>query len=179
MKFRKLYESMFGVHKYSSVQLNFNSQISSSVLQFGNIVIPDGYLYYDKDGDCGRENQIHCTVLYGIESKSPNEVKIALKEVKEFEVELGQISFFEKDDCDVMKIEVHSDYLKNVNSILRNKVDYQNDYPNFIPHCTVAYLKKDVKEYLKYDVNHFVGLKQTVTDLEFSSKDGSREYIRL
>jgi hypothetical protein len=179
MKFRQIYENYNNVYKFSSVQLNFDSQISSLVQQFGNILLPEPYLYFDERGEGGRENQIHCTVLYGIESASSIKARKVLKSVNEFEVELGDISFFEQNENDVMKIEVHSEYLHQINSLLRNGVDYQNNYPNYEPHCTVAYIQKNVKEKMKYDKSYFKGLKQIVRDLEFSSKDGSREMISL
>jgi hypothetical protein len=179
MRFREIYENLNKVYSFSSLQLNFNNYISSLVLQFSNIYIKDSYLYFDDDGGCGRENQIHCTVLYGIESSSSYKIRKIVNKFKEFSVTLNKITFFEQENCDVMKIDVDSDYLHEMNSIVKKNVDYQNNYKEYVPHCTIAYLKKGIKENLKFDENHFIGLSQTVYDLEFSSKDGSRELIKL
>jgi hypothetical protein len=179
MRFREIYENLNQTYSFSSVQFKYDNEIAGEVLRFSSILLKEDDLYYDEDGGSGRENDIHTTILYGIISPSSNKVRPLLNKLTPFEVELGDISFFEQEECDVMKIEVHSSYLHYINALLKENIDYQTNYPEYIPHCTIAYLKKGVKERLNFDKRYFNGMKQDVFSVEFSSKDGSLEKIKL
>jgi hypothetical protein len=165
------------VHAFCSLQFNYDEGLSNLVKQFCQFVIPDKYVY-DKEG-YGRDSNIHTTILYGIETPLSPLQRLYLNNYPSFQVELGQISFFNNDEFDVMKIEVKSESLVKLNNELKYKVDYQNHYPKYEPHCTICYLKKNTYHKLNFMENYFYGKPFTVNTVEFVSRDGSRELLRL
>ena len=166
------------VYKLSSTQVNLNEEIADKVTDFSS-KIPDEFIYEDPEDDSyGREDQIHVTALYGIHDELPEETKEVLKNVEPFEVTLGDISYFEADKYDVMKIEIESEALHNINKLLRDNVEYTNQYDEYIQHCTVAYVTKDFSRD-SIDNETFNDLTQTITEVIFSSKNGKNYIIKL
>lgn len=167
-------------YDHSSTQFDFDDEIADKIKEYSS-KIPDEHIYTDEnDPSFGREDEIHTTVLYGLKDEEPDEVDALLKSVEPFEVKLGDISYFENDDkpYDVMKVDIESDDLHALNGLLQKSVEFDTDFPSYIPHCTVAYLKKD---FPKDSVNKsmFNGLTQTVNEIIFSSKNGTKSPLRL
>lgn len=107
----------------------------------------DLYLTEDEDdiNNYGYENEPHCTILYGFhEYKNIKEdIKKYLPELEYFDdIFKGNISIFESADYDVVKFEIYSQKLINLNNTLRENFDYSNDFPEYKPHMTIAYVKK-------------------------------------
>lgn len=113
---------------------------------------------YDKPG-FGLEDEPHTTVLFGFHDKEvsleeiQNVVKKYLKGKDKIEVNLTGISLFENKDFDVLKFDIESEDLKNLNELLK-EFPNTNSHPEYHPHTTIAYLlpgtgKKYVKEFKK------------------------------
>lgn len=100
--------------------------------------IDEGDLY-DEEG-FGMETDPHITVLYGIHEQDPNIVK-DLIELTSVEYYLDKLSLFENEDFDVLKCSVKSKDLIKLNKQVREILEYTNDYDDYIPHLTIAYLK--------------------------------------
>ncbi|MFA5068041.1 MAG: 2'-5' RNA ligase family protein [Candidatus Izemoplasmatales bacterium] len=108
----------------------------------------------------GLETEPHVTVLFGFLDKKQTGEEIE-KVVKDFshnkskiKLKINSISIFENPDFDVLKFDVSSEDLTKLNKLLRDKFEYKNDYPDYKPHITIAYLKsgfgkKYTKELLK------------------------------
>lgn len=105
--------------------------------------IPDDALYTE-EADYGREDKPHVTVLYGVSDTDAEKTKEILKRLpKQLTATLGKITLFETNaKFDVLKIDVTSPSLARLNDFLCKNVEYHNDYPNYRPHVTLAYLKK-------------------------------------
>jgi len=57
-------------------------------------------------------------------------------------INVTKIKAFEMEDYDVLVAEVElTPFLKRLNDSLK-KLDHKNDYPEYSPHITIAYLKK-------------------------------------
>ena len=105
--------------------------------------IPDSVVYEPGNPDYGREMHPHVTILYGIEDVSEERAKQILTGLnKKINIQLGKISMFNNPQFDVLKIEVKSQDLMQLNKLLTKSVKYTNDHPDYIPHLTLAYLKK-------------------------------------
>ena len=106
-------------------------------------------LYVNEEEDInGFPNHIHITVLYGLHKKYRSIYGLLGMAEHQYNIDDCQalftdISFFENNEkYDVMILDVISPELENLNYILRTRCEYQNDYPDYHPHCTIAYLKK-------------------------------------
>lgn len=106
---------------------------------------------YDVPG-YGIEDKSHITALFGFmyEKTNPKEVEKATKEIlggkKKIKAKLNGLSLFKDKDFDVLKFDVESDGLHDLNKALRKKFEYKNDHPDYHPHMTVAYLKPGTGE---------------------------------
>jgi len=129
---------------------------------------------YEKDGDYGREDEPHVTVLYGLhEDNDDDDIKKAMMahEFSDPIVSMQRLSLFENDDFDVLKFDVNSKDLNKMNETLA-EFPHTTDYPDYHAHCTVAYLKPGTgKKYAKK-------LKEAVVSkpdkIVYSKTDGSK-----
>jgi 2'-5' RNA ligase len=101
-----------------------------------------------------------------------------------FKVTLGDVTFFEgeKDDkYDVVKIDVQSQDLIDLNQRLRSNIEHTNDYPEYQPHITVAYVKRGTAKDLtkSLDCGIFNGTEFMVNELWFYPVDKKPQRIDL
>lgn len=167
-------------YKLSSVQIQLPEEFANIIKCLGEN-IPDKYIYEDKnDPMFGREDDPHVTVLYGLHTDNGQDVQHAIKDYRKFGVQLGEMSFFEADKYDVFKIEVHSPDLMRMNETLRTALEYTETHPEYQPHCTIAYVKKDFKnsaEFKKMDAGMFKENVFYFDELIFSGKAGNKERV--
>ena len=149
------------VNKYST-QININGELKDEILDFQNNL--SEVIEYEKEP--------HITVLYGIEKLSDkdkiNKDKLSGK--------LGAIKKFEKEDSDVIYIEVISDDLINKNKEISNFVNYSSDYNKYIPHLTLAYVKKGSNDSLLNN-NRFLDRLFKDLPLLFCHKNEKKEIV--
>ena len=161
--------------KFSSVQCNLPEPLASKVKQLASKV-KDEDINKDEAAD-GKPGEIHCTALYGLTDPKPDKVEELLKGFGKVKARLGEVGLFETDKADVLKIAVESRDLQRMNKLLRT-LPHENDYPDFKPHVTLAYLKPGKgKDYLK--VGSLQGESVEFAEVEFSSKDGIKHPISL
>lgn len=133
----------------------------------------------------GRENDPHCTVLYGIKPSlsALYETRAAIQRsgLKEIKAVIGDCSLFENDadGFDVVKFEVISEDLHKLNSHLCNKLDYENDYPDYNPHITVAYVKRGMGPKYVERFNRLQGYPLKFSKVIFSGTDGKKTPLEL
>jgi hypothetical protein len=167
-------------YSFSSVQINLPNDLSKKIIAWGKNNIDDDIIFRDPTNPSfGRENEIHVTVLYGIHSKTSKDTRMVVKSVKPFTIKLGEISIFDTSDLfDVVKIEVKSPELHNLNKLFCNKITYTNKYKGYKPHVTIAYVKHGKgKQYV--GKTPFVGKTFEVDHIMFSSREGKKECIKL
>lgn len=130
-------------HEFASTQVQLPEDIAVRVRAFA-AVIPDADL-----AEGGRQDDIHITVKYGIESDEPDDVAAEIKDFGDVVVRLGTMSLFANDDADVLKVDVWSGRSRSspdksiygLNKAVKRSVEHTETHPRYIPHVTVAYLK--------------------------------------
>lgn len=135
--------------------------------------IDDEDLYQGEEG-MGLEKEPHCTLLFGIHSdKVPDDEVIKLSKFESQDpLILKNISIFKNENYDVLKFDVEHEDLHGINQKLRG-LPHTNDYSDYHPHCTVAYLKSGNSEkYLQaYEGRSFSVYPKHVV---YSKPDGTK-----
>lgn len=128
----------------------------------------------------GVEVDSHVTVKYGIKNLTPQEFQKLVKEsgISKLTLTIDRLSLFENED-DVLKLEVSGKSLKDLNKYISENTDCIDSYPVFVPHVTIAYLKKgEGKRYIGKRV--FDRPQKIVTDfIIFQDPQGKEHFIKL
>lgn len=162
-------------HEFSSTQVDLPKSLSQKIAKWGKDFIDED----DIDPTEGRQNQndIHVTILYGLHTDNPDDVRNTLKGAKPFEIILGKTSVFECEKYDVVKLDIESKDLHKLNKKL-SSCEHTNNYPEYKPHCTIAYVKKGCGK--KYVGNtEFKGTKVKINNVVFSDKSRNKTPISI
>jgi hypothetical protein len=166
-------------HLFSCVQYNLPLPVAHKIIEWGKQNIPDDILYMPSDdATYGRETTIHCTVFFGLHTELATPIIYLLENEHSFLIRLGQISRFNNDKFDVVKIEAYSDDLFRLHEKLGNCLACTETYNAYRPHVTIAYVNRGEGRKFVGDKT-FDRLTCCVETLCFSSKNGSRCRIRL
>jgi 2'-5' RNA ligase len=163
-----------------STQCNLPENIAGPIIRLAELV-KDEHLH-----EYGRENEPHITVLYGIKPtpSALNETEHALRECGPVKASLGDLSKFSNESFDVLNFEIISEDLHNLNGNLSEKLDYQNDYPEYNPHLTIAYVKPGMGDFYIQKMKDVIGNRLTGKPIRFdtvlfSDKDHQKTTIKL
>jgi 2'-5' RNA ligase len=158
---------------YSSIQCNMPLDLAEEIISWGKENIPDE----DLTGD-GREKDIHITIKYGLHDHDPFEVRELLSNFGPIDITLGKTSIFTGDEFDVVKIDVISPGLCELNALISKNFKHTDTHPKYIPHLTVAYVKSGTgKKYVGSD--QFKGRKIKVDSVIFSGNDNRKTGLVL
>jgi len=106
------------------------------------LITPDD-IFDTPEKEYGLETRPHITILYGlVKGTNLDELKRYLPSLSDIKICLTNISFFNNENYDVMKFDVESEKLHQINKTLCDHFEYKSDYDNYVPHMTIAYLKK-------------------------------------
>lgn len=173
-------QSSLTSYDYQSTQLDFPEEISRQIRALGD-AIPDSDVSINPDDPTyGREHDIHVTVLYGLDPTiAAEEVAAVAAGTEPITVTLGETSIFEGEAYDVLKIEVDGQGIHDLHDKLNTHLNAPgNNFPTYIPHVTIAYLKKGAGA--KYAGNRsLVGTQVTFNLLKFSNQQGEKTIIPL
>ena len=168
-------------HEYSNTQIKASKEIAEEVIKFG-IEIPEEDLYTDpKDDQYGRELEPHITIKWGLTTNDPTEIENILDgSVSPFQIVFGEVSMFSEEDkpYDVLKVDMDAgENLEKLHDLF-SKLDNEDSHPEYVPHMTVAYVKKGIGKKYVGD-KHFVGLEMGVDCFEFKDTKGNSQQIIL
>lgn len=139
--------------------------------------INDDDLYIDENDDSyGIEDNPHATIAYGIHNIKDDKILDDLKAIEPIKLEIKNVSLFEKDKFDVLKFDLKSDVLTELNTYFLDKYPNTNEF-DYKPHCTIAYLKPGKgKKYIKS-----ISLDQEFScyKVVYSKIDGSKLEFKL
>lgn len=105
----------------------------------------------------GIETEPHTTILFGfdLETTNPDDIVKAIEDLKVepiTDIEIKDVDKFENDEYDVLKLTIESATLRELNEYFMENFDYENEYPEYNPHITIAYLEKGkADDYLDLD----------------------------
>ncbi len=166
-------------HEYGCVMLYFDFP---EMEEIHKLISKEDIYEDEEDPSYGLETYPHCTLLFGLhEEVTTPEVEEVLKNYTFSPLKLYNPSFFEKEDLyDVLKFDVQGDNLSKINKELKN-FPYTNDYPNYHPHCTIAYVKPGLGQ--KYvdllNKNKLNEYELTPEYVMYSKSDGTQEEIKI
>lgn len=161
-------------YKFSSTQFDLPEDLAREIIEAASF-IPDQLLAKD-----GREAQPHVTVKYGLHTGDPEAVRSVASGFGQVTITLGAASCFCSDEYDVLKLDVVSDRLRELNALLSERLEVTDTYPTYIPHATIAYVTKGAGEKLAWMIGErFKGRKAELRELTFSGKQREKVEIAL
>jgi hypothetical protein len=121
----------------------------------------------------GLEDEPHVTLLYGLHSDEIEDSDVISRCNKGISsILLHNVSCFENDEYDVLKFDVRSNFLHDINKSLC-ELPHTNKFPDYHPHCTIAYLKPGKgKKYMEQFLDR--SYEVFPTKIVYSKPDGSR-----
>lgn len=119
------------------------------------------------------ETNPHVTVLYGIDPAVPSEaVRSISATYQPHDLVSYSVTYFQKPEYDVLKFDIDDRAIYKLNESVR-ELPYENAYPNYTPHVTIAYLKRGTaKKYVK----RFTPAIFTPQGFHYSTAAGGNEY---
>jgi hypothetical protein len=166
-------------YEFSCLMVDIPEPFSSYITRWSKISIKEDDLYYDTDSYIsGFETEPHVTIKYGIEDYDHACVDHVTSRYKNVRLILGKVNKFESGDYDVLYLEVLSDDLINMNSEISDTVECVDTFPEYVPHCTIAYVKKGSCDDL-LGKDFFNGFEIYCDKLSFSSLTGENIIIGL
>lgn len=169
-------------YEYSSIQANFSSEASRQFLKESKKLIKSSDLY-KPESDKGFESNPHVTILYGLHDVNPPICAMdIINSHPKFNISLGPISLFKGNETgepfDVIKVNVISSDVYALNAAIADACEYTSDFPEYIPHATVAFVKQGTHDHL--DGNPaLAGLSFMVDNLVYSSTNGTQRILPL
>ncbi len=137
-------------------------------------------LYKPEDKQYGFETEPHLTLLYGLHKEvSDDDVEDIIRKfnLKNLVIEIDGIGNFENEEYDVLKFNVvKTDKLEEVNNELK-QLPNSNKYPDYNPHCTIAYLNKGASK--KYLDENFKKKITAISGIIYSKPDGTKTNIEI
>jgi hypothetical protein len=137
---RRLSESKIGSYSYSCLMAAISPEDRFSVIKSLTASLDPSDLVWG-DGK-GAELDPHVTVLYGIHEKFPRPFIDICEKVSPFSIRVSGLSTFEGDDYDVLKLDIESQELTDLNAFIRSRFEHTTSFPDYHPHLTIGYLKK-------------------------------------
>ena len=130
------YKHLTAQREFSCIIAPFPDKISTKIRAWGIKNIPEKCLVGD-----GLEKDVHVTVLYGLHGHDPYVIRPVIYNFGPLRAILGEISIFENENQDVVKISVESSDLRRLNKLIASNFEYTNSYSEYIPHVTLGYVK--------------------------------------
>ena len=101
-----------------------------------DVYAPEG----ERDYGIQPYDEAHVTILYGLHSDIPDEtIEELVNKMTAPEISLKNISLFQNENFDVVKFDVEGEDLHEMNGMFA-KLPHTTDYPDYHPHCTIAYV---------------------------------------
>ena len=135
---------------------------------------------YTENDSYGLETEPHVTLLYGLHSDEINDVDVfnVCEQHNYAGITVHTVSAFKNDKFEVLKFEVEGNGLRECNRELSETFPFTTDYPDYHPHCTIAYLKPGTAD--KY-VDAMEGISYAVSPAKivYSKPNGDKLAIDL
>jgi len=158
---------------YACLMLNFDEELADAISRLADTLLEEDWLYTDKPG-YGKEEDIHVTVKYGLHDHDLPKMQDFLKKWmngRKIKMTLKKVSKFDSNpDYDVIKLDVDSKDLEELNKAVSENFPNTETHPEYIPHITLAYVKKDMGDGLIGNES-FDGEDVESNTFDFADKD--------
>jgi 2'-5' RNA ligase len=135
---------------------------------------------YKPNPTYGKEEKPHITIFWGLHEDIDHDKILEIIESKkgiEFELEFGIPDFFENPDFDVIKFPVIGNRELNKFNREISKFPNSNEFPDYKPHITIAYLKRgNIEKYKNID---FPKIKPKIVGVEYSKSGGDSKILKI
>jgi 2'-5' RNA ligase len=158
-------------HEFSSTQFNLPGELAFDLRRMADRIDHD-----DLAGD-GRELNPHITIKYGLHTNDADDVRAVVEGEPPVAVTFGKTSVFAGAEHDVVKIEIESEALRRLNAHIASSLACTDTFPDYQPHCTVAYVKPGMGERYAAALNDLQGKVAIFDRLVFSGK--TREHTSI
>jgi hypothetical protein len=153
-------------YSYSTIQINLPIFIASLVKYWiAGYIDP---LILSPDEENGPD--LHITIQYGLTTNNGDLVKSIIQDTGSFNIQFGNISLFEQELYDVVKINIKSEGIHKLNKVVTSKLEYITNFPDYVPHCTLAYVLKGHGQQYKNNP-FFNGISFLAKEAQFRSAD--------
>lgn len=128
----------------------------------------------------GRETEPHVTILYGLHGYiTDEEIEKQIYKMSIPDIKLKSVSLF-TGNFDVLKFDVDSQDMVELNKTFKEQFPNTNTF-NYVPHCTIAYLKRKSEYYVNVISALKRGLELNVTaeKVVYSKVDGTKKIYNL
>lgn len=170
------------VYEYGCVMVGLNT-ITKEWNKIQNLIDEDDIYFGDgKEGGYGRELDPHITILFGIhDNVEDKDVELLINDINKPELTLNNVSLFENELFDVLKFDIESLDLHELNKKFKS-LPHTTDFPNYHPHTTICYCKKSqAQKYIKTlnDYIKNIDLDVTVKNILYSKPDGTKKTYKI
>jgi len=177
MKLTNLYKEVInegtGGHDYGCmmVYLPINEKVwgGLTTMKEEDVYEPEG----DRSYGVQPHDEAHVTILYGLHSDISDEaIEELVSKMTAPEITLKNISLFQNENFDVVKFDVEGEGLHEMNAMF-TKLPHTTDYPDYHPHCTIAYVKPGTGP--SYETSLAKPIKVKPHKIVYSKADGSKK----
>ena len=165
-------------YEYSCLMVDLPSDSASIVKHWGTKFINVDEMYIDTEsGIKGLEDRPHVTIKYGINDVNPTDT---MRQVigSDITFTLGTISKFENELFDIIKVDIDSDCLSQLNNNITENIECTDSFPDYVPHCTIAYVDKGSHNHLLGN-DYLSGISIENNMVVFSAKDGTEHELEI
>jgi 2'-5' RNA ligase len=163
-----------GNYEYDCLMAIIDDESKAKILKWNKANIPDNVM---SPKEKGREVNPHVTVLYGLTKDFHEDIFEKIKETRP-ELKLGEIDIFEKDEYDVVKVNVISDDLTKLHHYVDIKYDSNDEFDIYKPHLTLAYVKKgEGKKYVGNKDLEKIDCK--IVEYEYTTHDDKEYHMEI
>jgi len=168
------------IHDYYSVQLDFPGLTTyDKVIE---IIDKSDLLPLPKEDSrpTGVEEEPHITVAYGFHDDFKNEIEKLVEDYGPIEVRFGNMKMFaDNPNHDCIVVEAKSKKLMQLRRALIREFPNTQTFDNYIPHLTLAYLKKGKADIYDGQKCFLTGKEATAYMLTCSGKNENKQYVYL
>ncbi len=118
-------------------------------------IVNDDIVYDDEKHKFGKEQTPHITIMFGFDNETTDKNK--LKDLilnytknKPIAFNIIGLNYFETEKFDVLKFDIESEQLNDLNGLCKNNFKYSSDHENYHAHITISYIKKGVLNEKQY-----------------------------
>lgn len=144
------------MREYACIMLDYD--MPDFIKQIQNIISDEDIYFGETEKDkknnvYGVEDECHITIVYGLDNNVKfSEIKPYLFPLKEYQTILTNISIFENEKFDVLKVTAKCPKAEESNKLIMKNFDVHTTFKDFNPHMTIAYMKKGKADKYKKEI---------------------------